>query len=221
MELATEIFEKKWFDDLRSAEVGDVIIFGAYEQDNDLQNGAETIEWIVLDKTEDSETNRILLVSNYALDCLVFDDTLTTDNITWQDSYIRRWLNRTFLPTAFDAVEEKLIASVMLTDEEEKPYDKEDKVFLLSMEEVETYFMIDERECAATAYTKAMGAYTSKEDPDQEQDMCYWWLRSNGSDYRTALCISDTGYTSYTGYPLNDDRRAVRPAIWLDLGVSK
>lgn len=38
-----------------------VITFGAYEQDNDLTNGKEPIEWIVLDV--DKKTNRALVIS--------------------------------------------------------------------------------------------------------------------------------------------------------------
>ncbi len=45
-------------------EVGDVIYFGSYEQDNNLSNGKEEIEWIVLAK----ENRKALLISKYALD---------------------------------------------------------------------------------------------------------------------------------------------------------
>ena len=38
------------------AEIGDILYFGNYEQDNDLQNGKESIAWIVLEKTEEKIT---------------------------------------------------------------------------------------------------------------------------------------------------------------------
>lgn len=44
--------------------VNDHVFFGHYEQDNDLTNGAEAIEWRVL-KVENGEA---LLISQYALD---------------------------------------------------------------------------------------------------------------------------------------------------------
>ena len=49
---------------LKSAEPGDTFEFGKYEQDNDLSNGKERIEWIILEK----EDNRILAISKYVLD---------------------------------------------------------------------------------------------------------------------------------------------------------
>ena len=45
-------------------EAGNVITFGHYEQDNDLSNGAEPIEWLVLTEEE----GRMLLLSRYGLD---------------------------------------------------------------------------------------------------------------------------------------------------------
>jgi len=218
-DLASDIFAETKLEGLLTAEVADSITFGKYEQDNDLENGTEPIEWIILDKIEDGQTNRILVLSKYALDCVIFDDTLTTDDITWQESYMRRWLNRTFLPTAFDTVEERLIESVLLTDDKANPYDKEDRVFLLSYSEFEKYIYQNPglRKCAATAYTKAMGAYTSKEDPEQEEETCYWWLRTVGHNFRSMVCVSDTGSYGYSGYLVTDEKRAVRPAIWLDL----
>ena len=41
--------------------VGDIITFGHYEQDNNLDNGAEPIEWIVLDVQD----GKALLLSKY------------------------------------------------------------------------------------------------------------------------------------------------------------
>ena len=46
-------------------ETGAVVMFGSYEQDNQPDNGAEPIEWLVLAQSE----GKALLVSRYALDC--------------------------------------------------------------------------------------------------------------------------------------------------------
>ena len=48
----------------RSAEKGDEVIFGRYEQDNHSDNDPEPIRWFVLDRIED----RLLLLSAAALD---------------------------------------------------------------------------------------------------------------------------------------------------------
>ena len=46
-------------DDIKDAEMHDVISLGKYEQDGNTENGKETIEWIVLEKNDmDSETCR-------------------------------------------------------------------------------------------------------------------------------------------------------------------
>ena len=59
-------------DAIRTAETGDSIFLGAYEQDNDPANGKEPIEWIVLAEKE----GRLLLLSRYALDCVSFSHRL-------------------------------------------------------------------------------------------------------------------------------------------------
>ena len=44
--------------------IGDIVTFGRYEQDNNLDNGPEEIDWIVLDIQGD----KALLLSKYGLD---------------------------------------------------------------------------------------------------------------------------------------------------------
>ena len=55
---------------------GDIIVLGHYKQDNDLSNGKEPIEWIVLSNEEE----KILLLSKYGLDCLPYNYKM--ENIT-------------------------------------------------------------------------------------------------------------------------------------------
>lgn len=69
---------------------GDIIVFGHYEQDNNLKNGPEPIEWIVLAK----DTNKILLISKYVLDYLPYDSM--PSGLGWKYSTIRKWLNNDF-----------------------------------------------------------------------------------------------------------------------------
>ena len=56
--------QKKDINIIRKASIGDYVTFGMYEQDNDKSNGAEAIEWQVLDKKD----GKVLLLSKYALD---------------------------------------------------------------------------------------------------------------------------------------------------------
>lgn len=218
LNLATDIFKKTQLEKLKSAQVGEYISFGSYEQDNDMSTENEPIEWLVLEK----DGQNILIISKYALDCLAYDSTNSTEDITWQSSYIRRWLNRTFLPTAFDEIEQLLIDEVTLKDDDGNLYKEDDKVFLLSATEVGKYFKKDQtRQCIATEYAKAMGVHETDRHLIGYEDLkaCHWWLRSPGDEYRTALCVYGSGRFGGSGNAVSDDFRGVRPAIWLDLGA--
>ena len=59
---------------LQKAKVGDTVIFGAYEQDNNTYNGKEGIEWRVLAK----EGNKTLVISEYVLDCQPYNNEYTS-----------------------------------------------------------------------------------------------------------------------------------------------
>ena len=74
----------------------DVIVFGRYEQDNDLGNGPEPIEWIVLD----TQDGKALLLSKYGLDAVPYNDDNNSAG-TWETCTLRTWLNDTFLNAAF------------------------------------------------------------------------------------------------------------------------
>ena len=50
---------------LKNAEIGDIITFGTYEQDNDEENGKEAIEWTVLAKEENIAYFCVKSISNY------------------------------------------------------------------------------------------------------------------------------------------------------------
>ena len=49
---------------LSDVSVGSIIKYGYYEQDNDLSDGKEEIEWLVLNKTG----NKVYVISKYVLD---------------------------------------------------------------------------------------------------------------------------------------------------------
>ena len=119
--------------------VGDTIKFGKYEQDG-LFNKKEDIEWIVLSVEED----RILVVSKYALDAIPYN--LSSEDVTWETSYVRKWLDENIYKRAFSKKEKEKILSVTLHNPDNPYYgseggnDTEDHVFCLSLEEAEKYF---------------------------------------------------------------------------------
>lgn len=134
---------------------GDIIEFGAYEQDNITGNGPEPIEWQVLDVDGDEA----FLVSVHSLDGRGFNETRRMQ-VSWEDSDIRKWLNQDFIDTAFSD-EEK--ASLVPVDNETVDHSK-DLVFLISNEEVKKYFSTDvERICEPTEYAYIMQGGLAKE----------------------------------------------------------
>ncbi len=87
------------------ANVGDVIILGSYEQDNNMDNGAEEIEWIVLDNKDDE----LFVVSKYCLDVSCWNSD--NKNVTWKDSEYRKFLSA-FYDNSFTDKEKESIMKV-------------------------------------------------------------------------------------------------------------
>ena len=216
---AVEKYGKEWADTVKNASVGDTITFGAYEQDNNTSNGKEAIEWTVLDKDGMS----LLLISKQALDCQQYNTSYT--DVTWESCSLRKWMNGTFLNKAFNAEEQAQIQNTTVSADKNPEYNTNpgnattDKVFLLSINEVEKYFNSDEaRKCAPTAYAKAQGAYTSDiYKTASGAATCWWWLRSPGNSQTHAASVHNHGSVYYTGYLVNYAHDAVRPALWINL----
>ncbi|HQC54912.1 MAG TPA: DUF6273 domain-containing protein, partial [Clostridia bacterium] len=143
---------------LTNVNVGSTIKFGFYEQDNNTSNGKEEIEWKVLAV----DGNKALVISQYALDCQKYNSTYT--DTTWEKCSLRTWLNGTFYNAAFGSDHQKMIASSTVTADKNPSYSTSpgnnttDKVFLLSITEVNKYFSSDSaRQCQGTAYCYAQG----------------------------------------------------------------
>ena len=195
------------------AQVGSIIIYGTYEQDNDTSNGTEDIEWLVLAK----EGDKALVISKYALDCQQYNTEYI--GVTWETCSLRNWLNGTFINNAFSKDEQKMIQSKKVTADENPNYstdpgnDTKDKVFLLSINEVNEYFSSDaERECKPTDYAVAQDAHKNDSNGN-----CWWWLRSPGNYSDCAATVYDDGDVYSSGFTVNSSYTAVRPALWIDL----
>jgi len=190
-------------------QVGDIVTFGSYEQNND-QSCTEPIEWIVLDRDGDNA----LLLSRYCLDNVPFHDQQVETK--WADSYLRQWLNDTFLYAAFSRSEREDIVSTSITTSCNPVHgtsggrDTTDQVFLLSIDEVESYFDSDtDRRVEATAYAKRQGA--------QVYNTGAWWrLRSPGKFDYSVASVYASGQIAYDGDAVSDYGCAIRPAIWVE-----
>lgn len=205
-------------EQLKSVSVGDKVRFGTYEQDNDISNGKEDIEWRVLAK----ENNRILVISDKALDCQLYN--VKYDVVTWKTCTLRKWLNDDFFNSAFTDAEKMCIPTVTVTADKNPKYSTysgkttKDKIFLLSTKEADEYFVYDEEiKCIPTDYAIAQGVYTSDNHTINGVATCWWWLRSPGSIQACATLVYADGAFSERGYDVNRGCSAVRPAMWINL----
>ncbi len=217
---------------------GDIVTFGTYEQDNNLKNGKEPIEWIVLS----NDGSQLFLLSKFALANKVIDEDLDNDyDGSWAESGIRKWLNNDFIEDAFNEAEAYVIAESELSDTETT-----DKVFLLSYDESYSmpgiFYTESDRRCAPTAYAEAQGVWTAGEYTPGPQYKtrdgrfsCFWWLRTSfeydddeyyylveeSGDFTGAEYWGDEVYTGRTdddGEEFYAEGFGVRPAIRVTLG---
>ena len=191
--------------------VGETVSFGRYEQDNDLSDGAEPIEWLVLANDGEKAT----LISRCALDRMPYNETYAP--VTWETCTMRQWLNGAFLNAAFNEAEQARLAAVTVTaeknpkDEDVDPgIDTQDRVYLLSYGEVNDLFASDKaRGCYPSGYILGMEEYRN------ESDACWWWLRTPGNSPDRAMYVSSKGEASELGFSVNYDNLTVRPVITL------
>ncbi len=211
-------YGQEYVDAFYALNVGDTLVFGTYEQDNDTTNGKEDIEWLVLTK----ENNKILVVSDKALDCKPYNQS--RDYVTWETCSLRNWLNNDFINAAFTAEERAMIPTVTVSADMNPEYNTnpgnatKDRVFLLSIVETEKYFTSDEaRKCVPTEYAISNGAYTSDSYTKGGKVTCCWWLRSPGNSQSYAAYVLAGGSVYGYGHRVNNDYTSVRPALWISI----
>lgn len=215
---ANEAFKKYKIQKIEGANVGDIIYYGLYEQDNNTSNGKEDIEWIVLAK----ENNRILVISDKALDCQPFNET--GEDVTWRTCTLRKWLNDDFFNSAFSNAEKKRIPTVTVLADKNPEFSinsgkaTKDKVFLLSIKEVNKYFNSkSSRQCMPTNFAVAQGGYISNTYSADVKATC-WWLRSPGGyGLVCAAYVDNIGDIRAYGASVESDNGTVRPAMWINL----
>nr|MCR5733963.1 DUF6273 domain-containing protein [Lachnospiraceae bacterium] len=232
--------------DFTDISVGQHVLFGEYEQDNDLSNGKEPIEWEVFDV----EGDKALLISRYVLDHIQYN----TENvdITWEDCSLRAWLNSTFLSEAFNDDDKNRILTTELTNEDNPVTgirgggDTQDKIFCLSLTELFRYYynfenFYDEQQsgyCSdlvtdATPYARTVNggglAYCTLDEGFCEvgnysldvigKKGVEWWLRSPGNFPSYASVVESIGRAGALNCSENvaSGRAGVRPALWVSI----
>ncbi len=191
-----------------NAKIGDTIFLGSYEQDGDESNGKERIEWVVADRM----SGRILLVSKDALEVMAFSDR--SEDLSWEDSSIRIWLNGTFINDAFtkDEQEDILLSTLLNSQNDEDATEIQktrDKIFLLSEDELAEYYPDNSsRTCVLTIQAAKSGMKTG---PD---GACNWWLRSLNPE-KSGSVKTVSGVDGSILDSSCELRSAVRPAMWI------
>lgn len=197
------------------------VMLGEYWMGLDWDYGKSPIEWIVLKEFEDG---RMLLVSTEVLDCQKYEEEFEEYFMTWENCSLRKWLNTTFLNDAFSPKDQEKILEVTNKTVDNAKYgvpggaDTSDKVFLLSLEEVNRYFMPDDYFstgiCTVTKYARARGVEVTREGA------CKWWLRTPGlqeySRAPQATYVDSRGQVNLFGYDMRFNFIGVRPAIMIN-----
>lgn len=224
-ELMSEIESKK---PLFLLEAGDTFTFGKYEQDNNLGNGKEPIEWVVL--ANNTEKNKLLVISKEILDCMTYYNK--KENVTWESCSPREWLNTSFYDSAFLESEKEAIDQTNVTDSDNFVYsvdggnDTNDRLFYLSLREIYQYYSykVDpinaqrKMKCECTPYAISQGAVA-----DNNGYGC-WLLRTPGAEtfgvcyiaVNGVVCGDNSTSDGQKGVYVNGKGSGVRPAMNID-----
>ncbi|TDS13120.1 DUF6273 domain-containing protein [Sphingobacterium paludis] len=184
----------------------DIIVFGDYN-------------WKVLDVKDD----KLLIVSEDIIELHWYHREFT--GVTWADCALRNYLNNEFY-TKFSSNEKSKILAVTNTNLNNQWFrtkggtDTLDKVFLLSLEEVCTYF----GNSAGNLLVKGKQRWLIDDDNNEMRKAKFgsenhWWrLRSPGYYDRTSASVQSNGCVYVRGkgvYGRPKDGGGVRPALWL------
>ena len=193
----------------------DVIINGSkyHKTENDYFK-YEPIKWRVL-RYENSEA---FLLSEAILDSQPYHSE--NEEIDWEKSSIRAWLNNEFINKAFSNEENKAINTVELINKDNSKYGTQggkntsDKLFLLSLSEVD-----------GTEESKEYGFWDKKtrkcKNDNFSEETYFWWLRSPGNSSHDAAGVYYYGWVFGYGYDVQELTGGIRPALYLNLSSSK
>ncbi len=187
----------------------------------------ERIKWRVL---QNNETD-LFVMADRALDCKCYNDVNAT-YVTWEISTLRKWLNDSFLRTAFSSAEQEAILNTTVVNDDNPFYGTEggnnttDKVYLLSIAEAtsESYgFCSDDgtdsasRRLTTSDYAHARGAYQSTES--DYAGNTWWWLRSPGDHSYYDVTVNYNGYINSDGRSVYVKFNSVAPVLYLKLST--
>ena len=200
----------------RSVSKGDTVSFGSYEQDGNADNGPEPIQWIVLDKID----GQLLLLSVDVLEARQYHH-VPFEEVTWENSDLRAWMNGDFYDGAFTPVQRGLIETVHNENADQSITGAsggaatDDRVFALSETESVIYLNTPAARsdigAALASQHAAAGPLSISEDGTAD-----WWLRSPGTYGFATQFVDASGTPSLSGANV-DLQYGVRPALWINV----
>ena len=224
---------------LTEAKVGDIVKFGKYEQNGNTSDGAEDIEWYVLDKGEAGLT---LITKDAIQNKMFYSENAKT---SWVNSDLRKWLNEEFVNEAFSNNEKGMLRN--RNNDNSDGVHSIDVVYVLSREEAYSYFGITadllaakpdsyEKACEyflknvdsrlyarPSAYAVQNGAFAWTSENSKKMQQFYgvdvskaegttgWWLRDTDEQGNSAAYIDSMGNINGTTYV--NDALGIRPVI--------
>ena len=163
----------------------------------------------------DVQDGRALVITEKCPDAIPYHAVLT--DITWENSDIRKWLNGEFYQKVFSASEKDLVIQVRLDNPDNAKYptrggnSTEDRVFLLSNDEVVRYFPeVSSRTCAPAPL-----AVLHRARRDRDNGNVGWWTRTPGFFQGYASYVLSTGDLGVIGHFADFEDNTVRPAMWI------
>ncbi len=199
-----EHFEKGETINVNDLSVGDEVSFGRFPDTEEYI--MRPLKWRVIGK----ENGKALLITVHSI--ISQSDELKQTGV-WADCYVRKLLNEGFYKVAFTEIEREQIVVSMLDNPGNKDQrvdggpPTEDRVFLLSLDEVERYMPTEEdRKSTATEYAHKQIL--------TRRDCGFWQLRTPGKGSWGSVAIDESGYdVAMTGNHV--DHSYLRPAIWI------
>lgn len=204
------------------------------------------ITWRVLDK----KGSKLLLITEDCIDWEFFDGAAhifgPVPDTSWGTSSIRQYLNGEIYDLCFTDSEKAVIVESAVETVPNFHYGSGsseitlDKLFLLSVEDVDKYFAIDTWEPLedrvdisggwayldlgndrAQAELKCIDKYLYAEDElILEKNPHNWWLRTAGESEKSVAIVCEDGcYIDIGGYTCDSEEVGVRPAMWIDIAL--
>ena len=208
--LGPRLFAEKEYKEeceaIRSAAVGDEVLWGRFETDRS-RIGKERLSWIVIAREEE----RIGLLSRYGIAGSFYHQK--HEEVSWEESDLHTLLNSEEFLKIFNKYE---LRQILETDG--------DLITLLTVEEAAGFFEDEEdRELAITSAAEQDGTNINRLSKDNNWDMkgyrsSWWWLRGEaGEKSITAPIVSVDGEILLSKKAVNKPGGAIRPVIWVKL----